>query len=305
MEYQKEQDVQRKRLYGLLGDLPPRDREVKARKLGEENRGPYVLEKLLLDLNGVEPVPAYLTRPVQTPQGFPVVLFNHSHGGNYRLGKDELILGRDYLQAPPYAEVLAHQGWGALAIDAWNFGERRGRTESELFKELLWKGKVLWGLMVYDSLKAIDYLLSRSDVDGERLATLGISMGSTTAWWVAALDERIKVCVDICCLTDFETLIETRQLDAHGVYYYVPGLLKYFTTSSINALIAPRPHLSLAGNHDPVTPPRGLDRVDAVLQRVYGQLGAADAWQLLRYNTGHFETAAMRQAILEFLQKWL
>lgn len=303
--YLEGQNVHRKQLYKLLGDLPPRDRQVGGKKLAEENRGTYVLEKLLLDLNDMEPVPAYFTRPTKAAGRFPVVLFNHSHGGNYRLGKDELILGREYLQDPPYAEALAQRGWGALAIDAWNFGERRGRTESELFKELLWQGKVLWGLMVCDSLKAIDYLVGRSDVDGERLGTLGISMGSTMAWWVAALDPRIKVCVDICCLTDFQALIETRGLDGHGIYYYVPGLLKHFTTASINALIAPRPHLGLAGNYDPLTPPSGLKRIDTELQKVYGEMGAPEAWQLLRYNTGHFETLAMRQAILEFLGKWL
>ena len=58
-------------------------------------------------------------------------------------------------------------------------------------------------------------------------------MGSTMAWWTAALDERIKVCVDVCCLTDFQALIETGGLDGHGIYYYVPGLLKHFTTAQI------------------------------------------------------------------------
>lgn len=76
--------------------------------------------------------------------------------------------------------------------------------------------------MVYDSIKALDYLTSRPDVDPKRLATLGISMGSTMAWWLAALDTRIKVCIDLCCLTDFHSLIEARGLDGHGLYYYVP-----------------------------------------------------------------------------------
>ncbi|NLY51907.1 MAG: alpha/beta hydrolase [Firmicutes bacterium] len=301
----EQQAEQRDLLYSLLGDLPPRDREVSAKFLGEEDCGSYVLERLLLELNGVEPVPAYFTRPVDAKEPFPVVLFNHSHGGNYTIGKDELIRGREYLQDPPYAQALAEQGWGALAIDAWNFGERRGRTESELFKELLWRGQVLWGLMVYDSLKAIDYLLTRPDVDGGRIATLGMSMGSTMAWWVAALDPRVKVCIDICCLTDFEALIETRGLDGHGIYYYVPGLLKHFSTASINALIAPRPHLSLAGNYDRLTPPKGLDRVDEALKEVYREMGAPEAWRLVRYNTGHFETAAMRCEVLQFLKDWL
>ena len=116
-----------------------------------------------------------------------------------------------------------------------------------MFKEMLWKGQVLWGMMVYDSLRAMDFLLERPDVDPARIATLGISMGSTMAWWLAALDERVKVTVDICCLTDFKTLMEKKNLSAHGVYYFVPGLLKKFTTAQINALIAPRAHLGLAG----------------------------------------------------------
>jgi dienelactone hydrolase len=302
---QKRQEDQRRQLYALLGDLPPRERDVSGEKLSQEDRDTYVLETWLLDLNCVEPVPAYFTRPQKATRPFPVILFNHSHGGNYRLGKDELIHGREYLHDPPYAQALAEHGWGALAIDAWNFGERRGKTESELFKELLWQGQVLWGLMVYDSLKAIDYLLSRPDVDGDRIGTLGISMGSTMAWWVAALEPRVKVCVDICCLTDFQALIEARGLDEHGLYYYVPSLLKYFDTVSINALIAPRPHLSLAGNHDPLTPPKGLDRIDEALRQTYAELGTNDAWQLLRYNTGHFETADMRSQIFDFLHRWL
>jgi pimeloyl-ACP methyl ester carboxylesterase len=233
------------------------------------------------------------------------VLYNHAHGGDYVLGKDELLLGRPSLQRPPYAEVLTAQGYAALAIDAWVFGERRGRTESEVFKEMLWRGQVLWGMMVYDSIRAIDYLATREDVDLGRLATLGLSMGSTMAWWVAALDERVKACVDICCLTDFEALVESRGLDGHGIYYYVPGLLKRFGTAEINALIAPRPHLSLAGNFDRLTPPAGLDRIDAALRRAYAELGAPEAWQLRRYDIGHFETAAMRAEILGFLARWL
>ena len=92
-------------------------------------------------------------------------------------------------------------------------------------------------------------------------------MGSTMAWWLAALDERVKVTVDICCLTDFHTLLAKKALGLHGVYYYVPALLEHFTTSQINALIAPRAHLGLAGLKDELTPVEGLDIIDRELQR--------------------------------------
>ena len=299
------QEERRKRLHDLLGDLPPRDHPISARCVGEERNETYVCEKLVLDLNGIEPVPAYFIRPRHGTPPCPVILYNHAHGGDYMLGKDELIHGRDAIQSPPYAEALARKGIASLCVDTWNFGERRGRTESELFKEMLWKGQVLWGMMVYDSIRAVDYAISREDVDERRIGTLGLSMGSTMAWWTAALDVRIKVCVDICCLTDFHALIESRGLDGHGIYYYVPGLLKHFSAADINALIAPRPHLSVAGIFDKLTPPKGLDRIDATLRRAYSDLGSPDAWQMERYHTGHFETADARAKILAFLDQWL
>jgi len=301
----RESNDTRQVLYDLLGDLPARDRPIACETIWEREQEGYILEALRLDVNGIEPVPAYLARPKTQDGPIPAVLFNHSHGGHYEIGKEELIAPREYLQTPPYAKALTDAGYLVMCIDAWNFGERRGRAETSLFKELLWKGQVLWGLMVYDSLRAVDYLVSRPEVDGERLGTLGISMGSTMAWWLAALDERIKVCVDICCLTDFEELIRTGGLDCHGFYYYVPGLLKQFDTAAINALIAPRAHLALAGTNDPLTPPAGLDKVDAALQAVYAEAGVPERWKLERYATGHFETAHGRKTIMAFLGEFL
>lgn len=339
----------RNKLYSLLGDLPDRDRSVEIDvidtvgpidpldrngelKLSDGPRGPsgpnsgapYILKKLRLDLNGIEPVPAYLTLPVEaspdqksdgSPKGdgekkgasgpYPVVIYNHAHGGNYELGKDELLYGRPSLQSPPYAQALAEQGYAAICVDTWAFGERRGRTESSIYKEMLWKGQVMWGMMVFDTLKVIDVIESLPELDEKRIGTLGLSMGSTMAWWAAALDERIKCCIDICCLTDYHDLIDQGGLDGHGIYYYVPKLLKHFSTSTINELIAPRPHLSLAGLYDPLTPVQGLEKIDAHLKAVYTDHNAVDAWKLITYHTGHFETAHMRREILAFLDKWL
>ena len=298
------QSTRRERLYALLGDLPDRNRPIHAELIAREEREHYVLEVLQLDLNGMEPVPAYFTRPRRDERS-PVVLYNHAHGREYALGKEEFLSGRSALQSPPYAVALAQMGIAGLCIDAWNFGERRGRTESELFKELLWRGHVLWGLMMYDTLRATDYVLSRPDVQSNRVATLGMSMGSTMAWWHAALDERVSVCVDICCLTDFQALIDTRALDGHNLYYYVPGLLKHFTTADINSLICPRAHLSMAGVFDRLTPKAGLDRVDAVLQRIYADAGVPECWQLVRSSSGHFETWEMRRHVARFLERFL
>ena len=301
----KQPGDRRKELYGLLGRLPDRSRPISGRKTTEEERDGYILETWVLDLNGIEPVPAYVARPRGATGPLPAVLFNHSHGGGYTIGKKEFVEGRSYLQPKPYAKELTDLGFVALAIDHWIFGERSGTTELDMFKLMLWRGQVLWGMMVYDSLRAMDLLLQRADVDPKRVATLGMSMGSTMAWWLAALDERVKVTVDINCLTDFDSLIAAKGLAQHGIYYYVPALLEHFTTSQINALITPRAHLGLIGLRDALTPLAGVDRIDRDLKAEYARQGHPERWKLLRYDVAHQETAEGRQAIVEFLKEWL
>jgi dienelactone hydrolase len=274
------QAVRRRELYALLGDLPDRHRPIGATKRHEEAREGYWLETWDLDLNGLETVPASVVRPAGLTGLAPAVLFNHSHGGGYDVGRRELVDGRSYLQPVAYAKTLTDLGCIGLCIDHWVFGERATRSESETFKAMLWQGRVLWGMMVYDRLRALDWLAARPDVDASRLGTLGMSMGSTMAWWLAALDE-------------------------HGVYYYVPSLLKHFTTAGINALIAPRAHLAIAGVRDPLTPPEGVDVIDCELTATYARHGHPERWKLLRYDVGHQETPEGRTAAVEFLKRFL
>jgi hypothetical protein len=295
----------RKDLYALLGRLPERDRPISVEVVSSREVDGVIIEKLLLDINGMELVPAYFSKPKNAVGKLPVVLFNHSHFGQYEVGKNEFLLGRKEMQSPPYAIALAKEGYAGFCLDSWGFGERSGRAEIDLFKEMLWQGQVLFGMMVYDNLRALDYLVSRDDIDPMRVATMGMSMGSTMAWWLAALDERIGVTVDLNCLTDFQTLMEKGNLRLHGIYYYVPDLLNHFSTSSINALISPRPHFGLAGEFDPLTPLEGLAIIDKNLKEVYTKDGVSDAWKLKIYPVGHEETAEMRADILRFLRDWL
>src|SRR5689334_9734005 len=145
--------ARRDELYSLLGKLPPRDRAVSAQLVSTEDRGSYVLEKLVLDLNGEQAAPAYFAKPKNASGRLPTVLFNHSHGGGYTIGKAEFVDGREYLGKPVYAEFLTSLGYNALCFDAWIFGERSGRAELDMFKDMIWHRRVLWGMMLYDALK--------------------------------------------------------------------------------------------------------------------------------------------------------
>lgn len=304
----EEQRGSRNKLYSLLGRLPARNRPIGSETVRKEDRGTYTLEKLTLDLNGLEPVPAYLLLPKRPKAGRdkpPVIVYHHSHGGFYKVGKEELLTPAPYMQQPGYGEALTERGYAVLAIDSWVFGERSGRSESSVFKEMLWQGRSLLGMMLYDAIRAVDYAVSRPDLDAGRIGTVGMSMGSTMAWWLGALDTRVKAVADICCLTDFHALLKEGGLDRHGLYYYVPDLLTHFNAAQINALIAPRSHLSVAGTLDALTPVDGLDKIERELDNVYRSIGAPDGWKLLRYEVAHQETPDMRREVLSFFDRIL
>jgi hypothetical protein len=306
-QFAARQAERRKELWGLLGDLPAKQAPT-AKLLKTTRHDGYTLEHLEMDLNGIEPVPALLLLPDKRARRAPGLLYLHAHGGTYELGKEELISGRKVL--PAYAPVCAAKGLVTLAIDSWCFSGRKqqedGRNgEWDTFKLMLWKGQVLWGMMLFDEVQALTYLASRPEVDAERLGAFGLSMGATKAWWLAALDPRVKLCVDLCCLTEYNELIKNHNLKGHGIYYYVPRLLKHFQTHEINELIVPRPHLSLNGQKDALTPGAGVERIRDHLLPLYEKYGRKEDCRIELFDCGHEETPAMRQLVSAWLDQYL
>ncbi len=302
------QAERRKELWSLLGDLPWDHRPAPPKLIRSEKRDGFTLERLVLDLNGLEPVPALLLIPDKLQKPAPGLLFIHWHGGMYDLGKEQLLIG-DHAQTA-YAPVCAEKGLVTLAIDSWCFGGRKheadGHTgEEDTFKLMLWQGRVLWGMMMFDELRALDYLASRPEVDSKRMGVTGMSMGSTKAWWLAALDTRLRICADVCCLTDYEELIRAGNLKGHGIYYYVPSLLKHFQTADINELIIPRPRLSVNGREDDLTPPAGVEKVRDALLPLYRRYGKEADCRIELFNCPHVELPEMRRLILEWFDRYL
>jgi dienelactone hydrolase len=303
--YQKKR---RKELWGLLGDLPWKHSPDPARLVSREEHEGYTLERLVLDLNGVEDVPALLLIPKKRAPRAPGLLYVHWHGGMYELGKEQLLRG--VTAQPAYAPVCAEKGIVTLAIDSWCFGERKheanGRQgEEDTFKLMLWQGRVLWGMMMFDEFRALSYLASRLEVDPERLGAFGMSMGATKAWWLAALSPQVKLTIDVCCLTDYQSLIAAHGLSGHGVYYFVPSLLKHFDTFQINQLGVPRAHLSVNGRNDPLTPPAGVQKVRDLLLPLYQRYGRTQDCLIELFNCAHQELPEMREQILAWMDHYL
>ncbi|MBO6716435.1 MAG: dienelactone hydrolase family protein [Rhizobiaceae bacterium] len=259
----------------------------------------FVVENLVFRTNDGEAAPAILTRP-ESDDPAPAILYLHAHGNRYPIGASELLDGRPALQGP-LGPVFARLGYVALAIDMPGFGGRATQTESALAKARLWRGKSLAGQMLGEQASALDWLAAQPFVDTSRIGAFGISMGATFGYWLAAVEPRIAAVAHLCCYADFELLIETGAHDLHGIYLTVPGLLNAASNGETAGLIAPRPQLIGIGDRDELTPPQAVDRALAETREAYASEGASDALVVHREaETGHQESPAMRQAVLEF-----
>ena len=312
-------EVKRRRirteLLELLGKWPSRPRVPKVETLSREDRGDYIVEKFQFDNGAGSTVPGYVLLPKNVSGKAPAILYCHWHGGEYEIGKEELFQAKHTPEAP--GPALARRGFIVLGIDAYCFGERNGRgpggpaekgKEGELTasKFNLWVGRSLWGMILRDDLMALDYLAARPEVDAGRIGVMGMSMGATRAWWLMALDERIKTGVPICCLTRYQDLIEHELLKAHGIYYFVPGFLNHFDTEAVVALIAPRPVLMLNGDQDGTSPVDGVRAIESAVRPVYRLYGKDDGYQSIVYTgQGHVYTPEMWTKTLSWMDEQL
>lgn len=302
-------------LIKLMGDIPGRPKTPNVRIVAKENKGAYTLEKFEFNNEAGAIVPGYYLIPNDGKTKHPAIFYCHWHGGNYDLGKQEIFTTHHTPQIP--AEALTKAGFVVMAIDAYCFGERSGRgpggpeekggqEEMSTSKNELWFGRSLWAMMVRDDLMALDYLFTRPEVDRQRVAVTGISMGATRSWWLMALDERIKTGVAVGCLTRYQALISEQKLKAHGIYYFVPGILNHFDTEAIVSLIAPRPVLFMTGDEDIGSPVDGIRKIEEKVKPVYALYGESTSFGNIIYpNTGHVYTPDMWEKMLGWMKKYL
>jgi dienelactone hydrolase len=310
-QWQIQRTTIRETLIKVMGDLPPRPKVTPVKTLSKENKGTYTLEKFEFANGAGAIVPGYLLIPNDGKSKHPAIYYCHWHGGNYDLGKQEIFTTHHTPQVP--AEVLTSLGYAVIAIDTYCFGERSGKgpdgpeqkgsaEELTTSKYELWLGRSLWGMMVRDDLMALEYLFSRPEIDNNKVAVTGISMGATRSWWLMALDDRIKTGVAVGCLTRYQDLIAEQKLKNHGIYYYVPGILKHFDSEAIISLIAPRPVLFMTGDEDEGSPVAGIHKIETAVKPVYKLHGAESNFQNIIYpHTGHVYTPDMWDKMINWM----
>ena len=168
---------------------------------------------------------------------------------------------------------LAQMGFVVLTYDAIGQGERlvSGNIHHEAGYALLPLGETIAGWMVWDSMRAIDYLLTRDDVDPERIGMTGNSGGGLNTLFTAALDDRVRAAVVVGFTFEFNNWL--KYAGTHCTCTHLPGMFRGMEWFEIAGLIAPRALMMLQGDQDGIFPISGARRAGHNTEALYRMLG--------------------------------
>src|SRR5437660_3069868 len=302
----KAQDDLRQKLLQMIGGLPTVKTDLHAVITGKIPMNGFVIEKLIFQsLPGV-----YVTGLVYVPNDrtskHPAVLVPAGHAAD----------GKSHYQA--LSQRLAERGYVVISWDPLGQGERSQFWDPKARKSrynLICAEHAVMGNLAYlaganlaqweiwDGIRAVDYLLTRPDVDGERISITGTSGGGTQAALIAALDQRIKVAVPSCYISALPMRISNRifadpdsdpeqdlfGMISNGVDH--PGLL---------LLMYPRPVLVAAAVLD-FFPIEGTRKTVREVRRLYERFGHGDRIALVEGYHAHQFSVDNQEAALDFL----
>lgn len=246
----------------LLGEFPePSD--LKPELLSTEEKEKYVREKWLIQTEKGCFMPLYLLIPKENRKKFPAILCCHGHG---TYGKDPVagvhnnnpsIINNIRAHNYNYGEQMAERGFITICPDWRGFGERVGYQDNPFpgrdkcniyFLQHLILGRTLLGANIFDGMRAIDFLLTRKEVDKEKIGCMGLSFGGTMTTYLTLLDDRIKA-GDIICYATTTLHYAVNRPNFCGSQI-VPYLYKYADVGDVISAICPKPLLIESGAND-------------------------------------------------------
>lgn len=294
----------RSKLLEILGGLPEYRGPLNARVTGRLVNPAYTIEKVIFESLPSYYVTANLYRPNQ-PGRYPAVLLS---AGHTTLGKTENHrIGAN----------LAAKGFVALAYDPVGLGERmqaydrrtgRGiagccaNEHLQAGAQSLLIGQSVARYFIWDSMKALDYLVSRSDVDADRIGAAGCSGGGCQTTYVAALDSRVKAAAPACFINSLKELFVGPFPDSEmSLPRFLASGLDHadFLEVSDNT-----PWLILATEGD-FFAPTGVRLVYEEARSWYRVLGMEDRVQMFMGPGPHGTPLETREKLYGWMIRWL
>jgi len=265
------------------------------------DRGDYVIDMLHYQSRPGLYVTANLYRPARMESGarLPGILYVCGHSSRGRDGNKTAFQS--------HGIWLARHGYACLMVDTLQLGEIPG-IHHGTYREGRWwwlsRGYTPAGVECWNGVRGIDYLISRPDVDPERIGVTGISGGGAATFWIAAADERVQAAIPVSGMADLRSYVPNRVINGHCDCMFLYNTYQGPWTR-IAALVAPRPLFFVNSDKDPIFPMDANERVINQLERLYSLFGAGDQVDSFVSIGGHAYRKDIRQATFRFLNTHL
>ena len=334
----------RGKLFELLHYAPPAC-DPAAETAERVDCGDYIREKVWFNTTPDARVPAFVLVPKAAPKRAPAIVALHDHGGFYLGGKEKIVemadehpvltdFKRQYYGGHSIATELVRQGYVVVVIDMFYWGERRmlldddpadwrerpatltreriqafnsraGQSEQLVGRTIYAAGFTWPGVMFWDDIRTVDYLLTRPDVDPRRIGCVGLSVGGLRSCHLAALDDRIRAAVVVGWMASFPAQLRKHIRNTIGHTKVVPGLYQHLDYPDVASLAMPTPMLVINGTKDGLFDLDGVKASFAKLNACYAKARVSDHCRTQFYETPHEFNAAMQAEAWAWLKRFV
>ena len=332
----------RTKVLSLLQYNPPKC-DPRAEVVERVDCGPYVREKLYFNTTPDIRVPAYLLLPNGPAKRRPAIVALHDHGAFFVWGKEKIVatehehpalteFKRLYYSGRSVGSESAKRGYVVIAIDMFYWGERRmqlpddppaWRDRDRMTKEEvaafnrrrsgnttliatgLFEAGITWsGVMFLDDIRTVDYLVTRPEVDPERIGCCGLSVGGFRSAHLAGLDPRIKAAVVVGWMSTYGSMLQNK-LTSIGFMKVVPGLYPYMDLPDVASMNVPGGLMAIQGTKDQLFTLDGIHAAYDKIAAVYKKAGVPERFQGVTYDGPHEFNAQMQEKAFAWLDRWL
>src|SRR5688572_1084925 len=294
----------REQLFEMAGLSPrPEKTDLKATTTGRVEHDEFTVENVQYQsLPGL-----YATGNLYLPKNpkgkVPAILYVCGHA-NVKEGGISYGAKANYQH---HGEWFARHGYVCLTIDTIQLGELEGLHHGTYREGMWWwnaRGYTPGGVEAWNSIRALDYLQSRPEVDGEKLGMTGRSGGGAYTWLTAALDERVKVAVPVAGMTDLQNYVVDGCVAGHCDCMFIVNTYRW-DYPKMAALIAPRPLLISNSDKDRIFPLDGVQRVHRAVASIYELHGASEKLGLLITEGPHKDTQDLQVPAFRWFNRFL
>jgi len=297
----------RKTLNKIVGPFPART-PLNAKIVGKINKEFCTIEKIIYESQPQFYVTACLFLPKNIKGKTPAIIYCSGHT-------------KEGFRAGAYQRVilnLVKKGFIVFAFDPVSQGERLqyydpdkgesrvgGPTLEHSYPgaQCFITGSSQARYMIWDGIRAVDYLLTRKEVDPQRIGITGRSGGGTQSAYIAAFDDRILAAAPECYITSMRRLWESiGPQDAEQNFYH--GIASGIDHADLLEVRAPKPTLMITTTRDFFSI-QGARETAKEVKRAFEAFGMGNNFNMVEDDSVHASTRKNREAMYAFFQKYL